>query len=78
MNTFVIRQSLILILLCWATAAGWSWVWALLFAAWTFQSASAGTVFLLEPVERARTPILFWLVTATWLGLALLMALQDI
>jgi Zn-dependent protease with chaperone function len=78
MTSFNIRQTLILALLFFVTFQGWSWPWALVFAAWTCQSMATGTVYLLEPIHHKEHPVLFRLVAATWLGFCLLMALQDL
>lgn len=78
MTSFIVRQTLALAVLFLITFQGWNWPWALLFAAWTYQNMSAGTVFLLEPIQRKEHPFLFGLVGATWLGFCLLLALQDL
>lgn len=48
----------------------WSWIWGILFLFWVIPAFFTGVTYFLTPVERKSSPILFWLITATWLLLS--------
>jgi len=51
-----------------ATWREWYFVWGLLFVYWGIGSVFSGNAFLVEPLTRNRNPLLYWLVTAAWIG----------
>lgn len=48
----------------------WSWIWGIFFLLWVVPSLFTGVAFLFEPIERKTSPVLFWLITATWIALS--------
>ena len=61
-----------------ATALEWYWAWGVLFLYWSVAGIVMGQVFLVETIERARNPVLFWVVSLMWFVLAILAMVQDI
>ena len=61
-----------------ATWAGWYWVWGAFFLYWAVSGIVTGHAFVVQTVYRDESPILFWLISATWLVLAGLTIMQDI
>jgi len=55
-----------------ATVNSIYWIWGLLFVFWGLQSISNRQVFLLEEIHRDEDPVLYWLITALWIGSGLL------
>ena len=45
---------------------------AILFLIWSIQGLKKGNIFLLDNIEKSKSPLLFWVVTLTWLILSLL------
>ena len=56
----------------------WYWVWGALFVYWAVPAALSGEVFLVEPIERSTHPILFWIITAMWLGFGVWTIVADL
>ena len=54
-----------------------SWPWGVLFIYWAIPSILSGQAFLIGPIDRGQSPILFWIVTVLWVLLGLLMILAD-
>ena len=44
------------------------WTWGLLFIYWGAMSIRSGDAYVVEPIERREHPILFWIITALWMG----------
>ena len=61
-----------------ATWQEWYWVWGFLFLYWALPGLWSGQVYLLEPIERLRNPILFWIITAMWAGFGLWTIVADL
>ena len=61
-----------------ATVMGWYWVWGCLFLYWVWPALRSGQAYLIEPIERARDPLLFWLVNALWAGFGLWYIVTDL
>lgn len=55
----------------------WSWPWGVLFIYWALPSYISGEAFLIGPIAREESPILFWVVTVLWLMLGVVMILID-
>ena len=61
-----------------ATLIGWYWVWGIFFLYWAVSGIVMGHAFVVQTVNRDESPVLFWLVSVTWLVLAGLMILYDL
>ena len=61
-----------------ATYLGWYWVWGALFVYWAVPAVLSGEVFLVEPILRSDQPILFWIITAMWLGFGVWTIVADL
>ncbi|MGI9607047.1 MAG: hypothetical protein ACR2P0_12995 [Acidimicrobiales bacterium] len=48
------------------------WVWGFLFTVWAILGIASGETFLLTRLHRDHQPILFWLVSLTWLAIGIL------
>ena len=66
-----------LIILIAATAIGFYFIWGLLFIYWSVRSYYDGTVFLLSPIHRSDTPVLYWALSALWLLFGLWYLISD-
>ncbi len=67
-----------LIVLVVATAFEHYWVWGVVFLFWAVGSCYTREVFLLFPIERDKTPVLYWLVCVFWAGFGLWYLFTDI
>ena len=67
-----------LVILLTATAVGWYWVWGVFFLYWAVYGVVTGQAFVVQPVFRDQNPVLFWLISVTWLALATLTIVYDI
>ncbi|MBY6045444.1 VOC family protein [Phaeobacter italicus] len=47
--------------------------WGVLFLLWSWSALRAGRADFIDPVDRQRNPLLFWGLSATWIGLSLWM-----
>ena len=61
-----------------ATYLGWYWVWGLLIVYWAVSGVLYGEAFVVEPVERQRNPVMFWLITAMWAGFGTWAVIWDL
>ena len=61
-----------------ATYFRWFWVWGLLFVYWGVVAALRGEAYLVEPLYRGRDAVLFWIVTAAWIGLGTWSVVVDL
>ncbi len=61
-----------------AVAMDWNWVWGVLFILWTIPALRTGRTHLLEEVDRARNPILYWLIVSTWMLLSAYLIASDL
>ena len=60
-----------------ATLIGWYWVWGVFFLYWAVAGIVMGHAFVVQTVYRDENPILFWLISITWIVLAVLTMLYD-
>ena len=67
-----------LVVLLAATLAGWYWVWGIFFLYWAVSGIVTGHAFVVQTVQRHENPVLFWLISITWLILAGLTIFYDI
>ena len=67
-----------LLILLIATAAGWNWVWGLFFLYWALVGLVARQTFIVQIIHKDEHPVLFYLVSISWLLLAVLTVLYDL
>ena len=60
-----------------ATLIGWYWVWGIFFLYWAVSGIVTGHAFVVQTVYRDQSPVLFWLISITWLVLAGLTIFYD-
>ncbi len=53
-----------------ATLVGWYWVWGIFFLYWAVFGIVGGRAFVVQAVSRDESPVLFWLISVTWMILA--------
>ncbi len=53
-----------------ATFVGWYWVWGIFFLYWALSGIVTGQAFVVQSIQRDESPVLFWLISITWLILA--------
>ena len=56
-----------------ALVLGLYWVWGLLFVWWVVPTIMNGQAFLVFEINRDEDPVLFWIITALWAVLGLMM-----
>lgn len=67
-----------MIVLLGATALGWYWIWGIFFLVWSVQGIASGQAFVLQMVHRDENPVLFWVISLSWLALAVMTIVNDI
>lgn len=45
----------------------WQWAWGLLFLMWVVPDLFSGVTYFIEPIERAKEPILYWVIIVSWI-----------
>lgn len=50
-----------------ATLIGWLWVWGLFFIYLSYQAYTDEVTFVVTPISKAETPLLYWIVSGFWL-----------
>ena len=53
------------------------WLWGVLLLLWVLPDLWSGHTWLVDPLERKETPMMFWLVTLTWLWMGLALVLDP-
>ena len=66
-----------LALIALAVGTGWGWINAVFLAVWIALGLRDRATYLFEPIERDRQPTLYWLVLASFAGLAVLSILYT-
>ena len=61
-----------------AVLMGWQWVWGVLFLMWTVPALVSGEVHLISSVRKSESPMLFWAIIVTWIGLSIFLLLADL
>ena len=61
-----------------ATYLNWYWAWGLLFIYWAVPSVMTGEAFLVTPIARADSPVLFWMITVMWAGFGVWAVAADL
>lgn len=51
------------------------WVWGLLFLLWLIRDVRFGQAHLVEPIDRAKNPIWYWLIILTWFWMSIYLLL---
>lgn len=67
-----------LVVLLAATALGWMWVWGVFFLYWAVVGIVTQQAFVVQTVRRDESPVLFWVISASWLALSCLMILSSV
>lgn len=67
-----------MVVLLGGTALGWNWIWGIFFLVWSVQGIASGQAFVLQMVYRDENPVLFWVVSLSWLVLAVMTVVYDI
>ncbi len=67
-----------LVVLLAATALGWFWVWGVFFFYWAIVGIVTQQAFVVQSVRRHESPVLFWVISVSWLALALLTILSSV
>ena len=53
-------------------------IWGVLFVYWGLRSLFSGEVYLVESIERDKNPILFWIISAMWIGFGIMYIIADL
>ena len=61
-----------------ATWMDWQWVWGVFFLYWAVLGIVTRQAFVVGTVEQDENPVLFWLISVTWLVLAALSIFYDL
>ena len=61
-----------------ATWMDWQWVWGVFFLYWAVLGIMTGQAFVVRTVDQDESPLLFWLISATWLVVAALSIFYDL
>lgn len=48
------------------------WIWGVIFSAWALLGINSGETFLITRLRREDQPLLFWLVSLSWLAIGIL------
>ena len=58
-----------------AVLFNWNWVWGLVFLLWILPDVRSGSTYFVEPITRQESPILFWIIVCSWIGMSVYMLL---
>lgn len=72
------RATAALIMLVLAFWFEWNWVWAILFVVWAIPDIKSGVTYLMEPVEKKESPILYWAIILFWLSSAFVLLYLEL
>lgn len=61
-----------------ATWMDWQWVWGVFFLYWAVLGIVTRQAFVVRNVDQDESPLLFWLISVTWLVLAALSIFYDL
>lgn len=65
------RTILALLLMYVALIMDWSWAWGILFLLWVIPDISTGTTYFIEPIEKKENSLLYWIIIASWILMAI-------
>lgn len=71
-NRFKWRVWLGLLMVIVLSLLDWDWIWGILFLIWIIPDLGNGVTYFIEPVYKAKNPLLYWGVVVTWVGLSIL------
>ena len=60
------------------TLLGWSWPWGVLFLSITISTIQLGQTQLVDVVSRGENPVVFWMITGTWILVSLALIGYDL
>lgn len=49
----------------------WQWAWGIIFLYWVIPDIFRKVTYFLEPVEAAKSPVLFWCIVMSWIIMSL-------
>ena len=49
----------------------WQWAWGLLFLLWVIPDLITGVTYFMEPIEKKKNPILYWIIILSWILMSL-------
>ena len=78
MNKHTLLNILALGVIYVAVLMGWQWVWGILFIMWTVPALYSGEVHLIGAISKKETPVLYWLILLTWIGLSAYLIVADL
>ncbi len=55
-----------------------NWLWGLLFLLWVVPDLQKGSTHFFERIDRRDSPVLFWAIASTWLGLSVYLLLEPL
>lgn len=61
------RTILGLILVYVAMWFNWQWIWGVLFIFWVIPDILSGVTYFIEPIEKIKHPILYWVIILSWI-----------
>ncbi|GAB5557939.1 MAG: hypothetical protein SchgKO_21520 [Schleiferiaceae bacterium] len=61
------RSALALVLIVLAMWMNWDWIWAILLLLWAIPDITSGTTYLMEPVYKEKSPVLYWAILSVWI-----------
>lgn len=61
-----------------ATWMDWQWVWGVFFLYWAVLGIATGQAFVVRTVDQDESPLLFWMISVTWLVLSALSIFYDL
>ena len=60
-----------LVLMYIAVFMDWQWAWGILFLLWVIPDIFSGVTYFVEPIEKDKNPILYWIIIVSWVLMAL-------
>jgi|GEM_PF-1366245 len=66
-----------LLLMYAAVGLNWKWIWGILCLYWVIPGIAMGVTYFIEPIERKENPVLFWIISITWVAFSVVMFFPD-
>lgn len=54
------------------------WVWGVFCLFWSWQNFRAKEAYFVEKIERRESPVLYWIIVLSWLGMGILYFYSDV
>lgn len=70
-STIKWRTIIALILMYIAMIMDWQWAWGILFMLWVIPDLITGTTYFIEPINKNKNPILYWVIVVNWFLMAI-------